>query len=69
MRLSVHYLTAMPETPAEKFHRKAEECCRKAEQAAGQADKQAWQQLADDWGKLARGAAERAGRDQAMDLR
>jgi hypothetical protein len=45
----------MPEAPAQKYRRKAEECRQKAETADGAADKQAWQHLAEDWSKLALG--------------
>jgi hypothetical protein len=39
----------MPETDADRFRQKAEECRRLAERSASQVDKEAWLRLAADW--------------------
>ena len=48
---------AMPESDADRFRWKAEECRKSAEQADDPIDKEAWLQLASEWLKLAEDAA------------
>jgi hypothetical protein len=43
----------MPETNADRYRRKAEECRHSAEKATNDFDRKAWQSLAREWAQLA----------------